>query len=66
MAVEEQRLVIIEPDGPQGTKLGLAVSSTEQMKKFNELVGNLSEDERKNLIKLSDIASEVGISVIKP
>lgn len=60
------QLVIIEPLGPQGPKLGLGVSSAEEMKTFNESVGALPESERKDPIILAHLAEEAGMVVVKP
>ena len=64
-ALDESKLLIIQPDGPQGAKLGLQIDSAEQMRKFDELVGLLPENQRGNLDKLRGIATELGINEVK-
>lgn len=60
------KMVIIEPLGPQGPKLGLGFSSKEQFQKFDEVVGLVNPDRRRDLQTLRDIAHELGIPIIKP
>jgi hypothetical protein len=62
----QEQLLIIEPDGPQGVKLGLGISSSEQMKKLDEAVGQLPDQQRKDLTKMREIARELNIPVVKP
>ena len=61
----EPKLLIIEPDGAQGSKLTLGVLDQQQFEDFSKAVGNLKEAERHDLQKLSSIARELGIQIIK-
>ncbi len=58
--------IIIEPDGPQGWKLGFVFTNQEQFKQFDNLVGKLDESSRHNLTKLKEIAEELEIKLFKP
>jgi len=60
------KLVIMEPLGPQGPKLGLGFSSQEQFEKFDQVIGLLPKKSRKNFEKLSEIATELGVNIVKP
>lgn len=61
-----EKLLIIEPDGPQGVKLGFGIGSVDQIRSLDEAVGQLPEDQRKNLGKIREIAIGIGISIVKP
>lgn len=61
-----EKLLIIEPQGPQGPKLGLSVSSMEQVQNLDNIVGQLPEDQRKNITKIKEIAEDLSIPVLEP
>lgn len=62
----QKKLMIIEPIGPQGPKIGFQVSSLEDVEKFDTLVGKLPIELRKNLDSLRNIANEAGLREVKP
>lgn len=61
-----ERLLILEPEGPQGAKLGLEINSQEQYKALDEAFGKLEPSERHNLDTVARVAKQVGITVVEP
>lgn len=62
----EQRLIILEPEGPQGPKLGLEINDQEQYKALDEAVGTLDPNERHDLSAIAKVAKQVGVRIVKP
>ena len=62
----EQKLLILQPEGPQGPSLGLAISGEEQFRKFDEAMGQLPESQRKDLEKIREVAKGLGVDIVKP
>lgn len=61
----EPKLIIIEPNGPQGQKVGVEIRNKTQFKAFDKAVGKLPESERKTVEGLTKAAQETGVRVIE-
>jgi len=61
----EPKLIIIEPDGPQGLKVGIEIRNKTQFKKFDEAVGKLPENKRKTINGITKAAQKTGVKIIE-
>ena len=61
----ELKLIIIEPDGPQGLKVGIEIRNKTQFKKFDEAVGKLPENEHKTINGITKAAQKTGVKIIE-
>lgn len=62
----ENKLLIIQPDGPQGRSLGLSINDETKFKALDVEVGKLNPGQRKNVENIKKIAIDLGIGIIKP
>ncbi len=64
IAVGQEQILIIRPDGPQGARLGLQITSAEEFKKFDEAIGELPEAERQKIQNIRAIAEALNIAIV--
>lgn len=61
----EPKLIIVEPDGPQGQRVGVEIRNKTQFKAFDEAIGKLPKSKRKTVEGLTKAAHEVGVRVVE-
>lgn len=61
----EPKLIIIEPEGPQGPKVAFEVINKKQFRKLDEQVGKLSEKERKTADGLRRAGRTAGLHIVE-
>jgi hypothetical protein len=66
MNKESEKLMILRPLGPQGPKIGVGVSSKEEVKRLDKEVGKLPESQRNTVEGLTKAIRNAELSVIKP
>ncbi len=60
----EGRELILMPQGSQGPSLGFRINGEEEMKRLDEAMSMLSEEERKSISVVIGVAREVGLERI--
>ena len=63
---ESDKLMILRPQGPQGPKIGVGISSHEEAKRLDEEVGKLPESRRSTVEGLTEAIKNAELSIIKP
>lgn len=64
MTADNKRIIIIKPEGAQGGGFSAQFSDEDQFKKFDEAVGELPLEKRKDVAILKETAHKVGVSII--
>ena len=63
---KEQRLLIIEPLGPQGPRIGVELSSKEDYQRLDEEMGKLDVGKRKTPEGIAEAIKNARLRQIKP
>ena len=66
MTIESDKLMILRPLGPQGPKIGVGISSSEEAKRLDEEVGKLPKEQRSTVEGLTEAIKNADLSIIKP
>ena len=57
----EGRELVLMPQGPQGPILGFRVVGSDEVRRFNEAMSGISEENRKDVSTILDVARKVGL-----
>lgn len=63
---KESRIMIFEPQGPQGPKIGIEINEVGDIIALDTAMGELSQDQRKAIEGIKEAAQMAGLQVVKP
>jgi hypothetical protein len=66
MTIETDKLLIIQPLGPQGPKVGVGVSSREDVEKLDTEINKIPENKRRTVEGLTKAVKNAELPLIKP
>lgn len=64
MAVENEKLLIVRPLGPQGPKVGIKISEVGDFIALDVALGELTEKQRKTVTGVLSAAERAGLEVV--
>ena len=65
MPRDPERTIYLRPQGPQGPKISIGISGEEDLRRLDEEVGRLTEDERNSYKGLSHAAEKAGLRQVE-
>ncbi|KUK83626.1 MAG: hypothetical protein XD98_0291 [Microgenomates bacterium 39_6] len=60
----ERKLLIIRPQGVQGSRVGLSIGGQEDIKRLDEEMGKLSLEERQQINNIKGVAVKAKIPIV--
>ncbi len=62
----EQKLLIIQPMGPQGPKIGVGISSEKEAERLDMEIGKIPENERRTVEGFTKAIKNAELQFVKP